>query len=443
MAETIVAQLEALLGAESVAGYDDVEPPLQVALGKVTGEPQLKAVVFPNTIEQLAEVVTWAARDRHSLIPLGSGSKLGWGGAISHNSPSGQATIAVCLAQLNRLVEHAVGDLTLTAEAGIRIQELRTTLEPHHQQLGVDPAFPERATLGGMVATGDQGSLRQGYGSIRDRVLGITLVRSDGQVVSAGGRVVKNVAGYDLMKLMSGSYGTLGILAQMTVRLYPLPEASTTLIVSGELERLSAFVRRIRSSSLSPTRFDWISGACSDVILDEANQSPAIILQFQSIAASVEQQRQQIVALAGEIGVEAIAVEDETATWHSLQSALGRQQVSPIDGETVGCKFGLLPARASDFLAVLDPSLPAQIHAGSGIGWVCFQDTPSAETLLQLRRLCQQNGGYFTVLQAPTDLKNRLDIWGYPEDSLGLMRAIAHKFDPDRLFHPERLLPCR
>ncbi|MGK7910791.1 MAG: FAD-binding oxidoreductase [Synechococcus sp.] len=441
MAETIVTQLEALLGTESIEGRGDVEPLLQAALDNISHDSQVKAVVFPNTTEQLAEVVTWAARDRHSLLPLGSGSKLGWGNSIP-NAPSRKTVIAVSLARLNRLVEHAVGDLTLTAEAGSRIEALQQTLQPVHQQLGVDPAFPDQVTLGGMVATADQGSLRQGYGGIRDRVLGITFVRSDGKVVSAGGRVVKNVAGYDLMKLMSGAHGTLGILAQMTLRLYPLPEASKTLIVSGALDRLAALVNRIRASSLSPAKFDWLSPACANVILNESNHQPAIALQFQNLSASVEQQGELVADWANEESLEAIVIDDGGPIWRDIQTALGRQQVIHTN-KTVGCKFGLLPVKAANFLEALEPSVHAQIHAGSGIGWACFPTVPSVETLLSLRKLCQQNSGYFSVLQAPTDFKNGLDIWGYAEDSLGLMRAIAHKFDPNQLFIPERLFPSR
>ncbi|MEL7086613.1 MAG: FAD-binding oxidoreductase [Cyanobacteria bacterium P01_A01_bin.3] len=441
MVETIVAQLEALLGTESVAGWTGVEPLLQAALQTVADRSQLAAVVFPNTIEQVAEVVAWAARERLALLPLGAGSKLGWGGTIP-SSPAGNAVIGVCLARLDRLVEHAVGDLTLTAEAGMPIASLQKTLEPIHQQLGIDPAFSDRATLGGVVATGDQGSLRQGYGSIRDRILGVTFVRSDGQVVRAGGRVVKNVAGYDLMKLVSGAYGTLGIVAQMTVRLYPLPEASSTVIVPGDLEQLTAIVGRIRASSLSPVKFDWLSPACTDAILEPSNRSAAIALQFANIPASVKQQVELASAFAREDGLTAIAIDNETAVWKGLQAALGRDRVIHTD-DTVGCKFGVLPATAASVLNALEPSVFAQIHAGSGIGWAHFATLPSADTLLNLRDLCQQQGGYFTVLQAPKRLKNRLDIWGYAEDSLGLMRAIAHKFDPNRLFIPERLLPSR
>ncbi|MEM9568499.1 MAG: FAD-binding oxidoreductase [Cyanobacteria bacterium P01_E01_bin.34] len=441
MLETIVAQLEALLGTESVLGWTDLESPLQAALRNVADRSQLATVVFPNTIEQLAEVVTWAAGERHALLPLGSGSKLGWGGTIP-TSPATNAIIGVCLARLDRLVEHAVGDLTLTAEAGIPIAALKKTLLPIHQQLGIDPAFSDRATLGGVVATGDQGSLRQGYGSIRDRILGVTFVRSDGQVVRAGGRVVKNVAGYDLMKLVSGAYGTLGIVAQMTVRLYPLPETSKTLIVPGDLEPLTAIVRRMRASSLSPAKFDWISPACVDAVLNESTHSAAIALQFANIPASVEQQVELVTAFAKEEGLHAISINDETAVWQGLQTVLGRHQAIQSD-ETVGCKFGLVPAKSASVLNALEPSVFAQIHAGSGIGWVHFATLPSDDILLSLRDLCQQQCGYFTVLQAPKSLKNRLDIWGYAEESLGLMRAIAHKFDPNRLFLPERLLPSR
>ena len=226
MTEAIAAQLERLLGSESVVAWEDVQPELKTGLARTALGKPVSAVAFPSTLAELSEVVTWAARDCHALMVLGSGSKLNWGGLTD-------ASLAVCTARLNRVVEHAVGDLTLTAEAGLTFQEASHLLAPHRQQLGIDPAFPERATLGGIVATGDTGSLRQSFGSLRDRLVGITFVRSDGEAVKAGGRVVKNVAGYDLMKLMTGAFGTLGILAQLTVRVFPMSEISQTVAVRG------------------------------------------------------------------------------------------------------------------------------------------------------------------------------------------------------------------
>ena len=437
MADTIVAQLEQLLGDESVVAWEDVLPELKTGLARTSRGQPIQAVVFPATIAQLSEVVTWAERERQSIVSVGSGSKVSWGGLTDAN-------VAVCTARLNRVVEHAVGDLTVTAEAGIPIRDITRLLEPHRQQLGVDPAFPDRATLGGIIATGDTGSLRQSYGSLRDHLLGVTFVRSDGQVVKAGGRVVKNVAGYDLMKLMTGSYGTLGILAQVTVRVYPVSEASKTVVVQGDRDALATVAQQIRSSSLVPTRFDWVSCGCLRKILktESANSEAGLLLQFQSIAASVDRQVQGAIALAESAGLQATAFSEteDSQVWLTLQQSLYRQDVPPSDS-LVGCKFGVLPTRASAFIHALGDRGDAQIHASSGIGWVCFPQTPATDTLLELRALCQANSGYFCILQAPKSLKQGFDIWGYAEGSQALMRAIATKFDPHSIFNPQRLFP--
>ena len=459
MSSEIVAQLEALVGDESVVAWPEIPVPLKLHLSQLSFSAQpLEAVVFPHTAAEVSEIVSWAARDRHTLVPMGSGSKLGWGGLLPSPLPERglSSTIAVSTTRLNQVVEHAIGDLTLTAEAGLPLQEVSQLLVPHRQQLGVDPAFPAHSTLGGTIATGDTGSLRQAYGSVRDRLLGVEFVRSDGQVVKAGGRVVKNVAGYDLMKLLTGSYGTLGIITQMTVRLTPTPESSSSVLIVGATAALASVARQIRASSLVPTRFDWVSSRSLSTCIEMSAppSSASLLLQFQSIAASVSQQVGRTVALAQAAGLTVTSFDAaaEPGLWETVQASLHRRQPTVLENDNrsnpqkiVGCKFGLLPNQAPDLFAALDTlDIPAniQIHASSGIGWICFPDPhPDPQTLLNLRQLCQQNGGYLTILQAPPFLKQQLDIWGYAEVSLGLMRAISKKFDPDAIFAPQRLLP--
>ena len=166
------------------------------------------------------------------------------------------------------------------------------------------------------------------------------------------------------------------------------------------------------------------------------------MLQFQSIAASVERQVKEAIALAKTSGLAATSFNEteETRVWLALQQCLSRQEV-PMSDSIVGCKFGLLPTKASEFLQVLGDRGYAQLHASSGIGWVSFPEPSGTEILLELRQCCQANSGYFTVLQAPKDLKQRFDIWGYAEGNQALMRAIAQKFDPNALFNPQRLFP--
>jgi glycolate oxidase FAD binding subunit len=167
---------------------------------------------LPTSESELAELVTIANRDRTQLVVAGNSTKLDWGGTVKG------AKSIVSTQKLDRLIAHAVGDLTVTVEAGINFANLQTILAAAGQFLPLDPVYPDRATIGGIIATANTGSLRHRYGGVRDLLLGISFVRSDGKIAKAGGRVVKNVAGYDMMKLFTGSYGTLGILTAVTLR---------------------------------------------------------------------------------------------------------------------------------------------------------------------------------------------------------------------------------
>ncbi|MEO0406469.1 MAG: FAD-binding oxidoreductase, partial [Cyanobacteria bacterium P01_A01_bin.135] len=205
----------------------DLQADLAAAVLPNDKRPPVLAVAYPETQAELSEVMALAHSQGWSVLPFGSGSKLAWGGL-------GQPVqLGVSTARLSQVVEHAAGDLTLTAEAGARVASLLPLLHQERQSFGFNPAYPERATLGGAIATADTGWMRQRYGGIRDMLIGISLVRADGQRAKAGGRVVKNVAGYDLMKLMTGSWGSLAVISEVTLRTYPQPAASKTLVMTG------------------------------------------------------------------------------------------------------------------------------------------------------------------------------------------------------------------
>ncbi|WP_026100734.1 FAD-binding oxidoreductase [Synechococcus sp. PCC 7336] len=435
-AEAIATQLERVVGTDRVRRWEALDIGLRANLAAATAEGVI-AVAYPSTIQALSELVTLAHRDRFAMLPFGSGSKLSWGG-------SAKATIAISTAHLNRIVEHAVGDLTLTAEAGTTLSNLRALLSPHQQQLGLDPAYADIATLGGAIATADTGSLRQRYGSVRDMLLGVTFVRHDGQVVKAGGRVVKNVAGYDLMKLLAGSYGTLGISAQLTLRVYPQPEQSRSLLLVGSTAAIAALARQLRCSSLTPTAIDLLSASIVKALGHPS--ATGLLVQFQSIPSSIDAQIEQVLnwARALKLSSELASDADETHLWATVRQALHLDVPASPDelGTLIACKFGILPSRAGELVARLESlaAARARIHASSGIGWLHLdREAIAPDTLRDLRSFCQANGGYLSILQAPRSFEQQLDIWGYAEGSLALMQAIAHRFDPHALLSPNRL----
>ncbi|MDY7024407.1 MAG: FAD-binding oxidoreductase, partial [Cyanobacteriota bacterium] len=247
-------QLKAIVGAEGIYACSEIDPVTQHRIFcSITPETQINSIIYPNTQAELSAVIAYAQQHHLGILPCGSGSKLHWSGLVK------DVNLVVSTKRLNQLIEHAVGDLTVTVEAGMSVAKLQNILTETGQFLALDSAYFEQATVGGIVATADTGSLRQRYRGVRDQILGISFVRADGKIAKAGGRVVKNVAGYDLMKLLTGSYGTLGMISQVTLRVYPVSPASQTVLLRGKKEALATATQTLLSSALTPVAVDLLS----------------------------------------------------------------------------------------------------------------------------------------------------------------------------------------
>jgi len=433
IAPSIAQSVESFLGAENTVSWDAADSGLRSQVAQVAPNTQIGCIAYPQNQEQLAKVMTCAAQNRWRLLPCGGGSKLHWGGTAD------QIDLVVSTARMNRLIEHAVGDLTVTVEAGMRLAELQDILGKESQFLAIDPAYADRAMIGGIVATGDTGSLRQRYNSVRDMVIGISFVRSDGEIAKAGGRVVKNVAGYDLMKLLTGSYGTLGIISQITFRIYPLPAASQTVVLTGDSGAIAQATATLLASGLTPSAIDLIDAQTVKAL--GLGKGVGLISRFQTIEVSIKEQTKQLLALEQPLGL-AVTVrsgDDETTLWQQLRE---RIEASP-QPSSVTCKIGVLPAQAVQTLTQfdqVDANLTiAQIHAGSGLGVLRFESI-SSDTLLKMRSICEVQGGFLSIQAAPLSLKQTVDVWGSSGTALALMRRIKQQFDPQALLSPGRFV---
>jgi len=431
-------ELESIVGTAGISLRQYTEVFWQERVEKaVAPGSKIDCTVYPNTQEELAAVIAWARNNRWGVLPTGSGSKLDWGGLVKldpPNPPGAGAIAAVSTARLNRLVEHAVGDLTVTAEAGMKFADLQLLLAAAGQFLPIDPAYPQQATLGGIVATADAGSLRHRYRGVRDLLLGMTFVRSDGKIAVAGGRVVKNVAGYDLMKLFTGAYGTLGVISQVTFRVYPLPESSGTVVLTGEVNALSQTAQILLSSALTPSAIDLLSPQL--VAKLGLGKGTGLIVRFQSIAPSVKQQSARLLEVGEKLGLQGTSCceNEEDQLWQRLPQTMWDSGTK----SAIICKIGIRPSEAVTAINEL-PVQDALIHAGSGLGVLRFE-TATADTLLQVRRGCEAKGGFLTVLAAPADIKQQLDVWGYNGSAIDLMRRIKQQFDPENLLSPHRFI---
>ena len=323
-----------------------------------------------------------------------------------------------------------MGDLTVTVEAGIKFANLQEILATAGQFLPLDPAYPNTSTIGGIIATANTGSLRHRYGGVRDLLLGINFIRADGKIAKAGGRVVKNVAGYDMMKLFTGSYGTLGILTEVTLRVYPLPANSGTVILTGAISGLRNAAKILLASTLTPIAVDVLSTAFSQHLA--IGNSPSLVVKFATIPASIAQQSEQLLAIGTGLGLKGNTCqgEQEQQLWSGIQTGIWGES-------SIGCKLGVRSTVAVDTIELLDRSTAntakSVIHLSSGIGAFALSD---ASQIKSLRTHCESAGGFLSVLQAPVDIKQQIDVWGYRGNAVPLMREIKQQFDPAGILNP-------
>lgn len=424
--QPVLEALESIVPSVELRTWESLTEFQQTQLSRSLSHPERVYWVSPSTIEELSAIVSCANRNQWRILPCGHASKLHWGGVVD------QVTLVVSTEKLDRLVEHAEGDLTVTAEVGISFAELQAIVGKVGQFCAIDPRFRDQATLGGIIATGDSGSLRHRYNSVRDMLLGITFVRYDGEIVKAGGRVVKNVAGYDLMKLLTGAYGTLGILVQATLRVYPIPPTSRSILLTGDPDSLAEATQTLLSSALTPAKVDLLSAS----MMNALGLKPAVglLVSFQSIPESVNLQIERLTEVATALG---LSVADADL-WEGLND---RMNVSD-QSDAIVCKIGVKPSCAVavlDQLTSLLPTAEVVIHAGSGIGQLSVNDARSTQ-ILEARSICEAAGGYLSVLQAAIAFKQQLDIWGYSGNALNLMQRVKAQFDPQTLFSPHRFV---
>jgi glycolate oxidase FAD binding subunit len=387
-------------------------------------------VVEPASVAELSECLKLAHARRLGVAPRGSGSKLGWG------APPRRLDVVLATTRLDRLVDHAAGDLVVTAQAGVRLAALQARLAEAGQWLALDP--PEAgATLGGVVAAGASGPRRHRYGAPRDVLIGIRVVLADGSVAKAGGRVVKNVAGYDLGKLFAGSFGTLGVLAEASFRLHPLPaERRLVRLELGDFEAAGAAVQGLLQSSLEPSAVEllwerpergWLA-----VLFEGAGRS--VVVQASAATSRLERQGTA-----------------RTLEADALQAAWAEHRALPYGPGDLGIRIGALPADLPLVLAAVakagrERSLVARIAGRAGVaslhvGWAGGDDAARADAVVALRDELGPRGASVIVTQASPELKRRLDVWGpLGAAELALMRRVKERFDPEGILSPGRFV---
>lgn len=402
----------------------DVEPRLAEAAAGAVRDPTEqdsvdgvapRFVVSPSTTEQVCAVLALAHEAGLAVVPRGTGSKLGWG------SPPERCDVVLDLTGLDRLVEHTAGDLVAIVQSGRRLADLQNDLGGAGQRLAVDP--PRSGTVGGLVATAATGPVRLFAGPVRDLVIGTTVVRADGVLARSGGKVVKNVAGYDLGKLLSGSFGTLAVVTEVAVRLHPLTASSqwATVPVSSTTQAQDA-VLRVAHSQLVPSgcELDWRDG------------SGTLALRMDGLVEGVEDRIALAVDLLGP-GAEASPTAPD---WWGTEPT-GGDVLLKITHETASL------ATLLDVIDQTSRAVGAEAHTrGSAVVGTEYATVPGVAApafVDAVRSAANRFGGTVVVLDAPPEVKNELDVWG-PVRGLDLMRRVKEQFDPSRVLSPGRFV---
>jgi glycolate oxidase FAD binding subunit len=373
-------------------------------------EREGKPIFSPQSTEQVATITRHANHHNLSIEILGAGTKRAWGNPIA-------ADILLDTTRLTGVREHSWQDLTATVAAGTPWSAVQDALGLHKQQVALDPLWPDTATVGGIIATNDSGALRLKYGSLRDLIIGMTIVLADGTIAKSGGKVVKNVAGYDLHKLMTGAFGTLGVIAEVTFRLHPIPANTKTWAISSPTaEPIGELMMAILDSQLSTQAMQLHAGT----------EGYALDVQLATLPEILTLQIEALDQLARSITMETRGLTPtDPFTTH-------KQLFTPPGGLII--KATMLPsaiAKLSTDVVWLGGSAVTQ---ATGIMFARFREEDAAATLGTLRSYIKSAGdGSLTVLRSPAPLANT-------EEAPALIREIKHRFDPNRILNPGRFL---
>ena len=411
-------RLVSALGSHAVTVDGDA-----CAAHEIDGIVPLLAVTLQSA-EQIGAALRICTEARAAVIPWGGGT------AMALGNPPRRADVVVKLSGLNRIIEHDSANLTVTVQCGMTLNALQTALAAQKQFVPIDAPLPARATLGGIVAANLNGPRRSCYGSVRDLVIGMKVVLASGESVKAGGKVVKNVAGYDMCKLFVGSLGTLGIIAEATLRVAPVAESAATWIGDGTAGEAQRLIEALSRSPLLP--------AAIFLRNEGKGKDWRVAVWCEGFAETVERYLRELEVITAHVGLkpELLRNDRHTEFW-------GRLRDFPLESSQLLYRVTLPRAAIFDFLEQLKLRDPMETVSDAGMGtiWLRVPATEGvAAQFAEITTLARARHGHAVVFSAPSLLKKAINTWGPAPVTLPLMRDIKNQFDPHGILNPGRFV---
>lgn len=394
------------------------------------------AVDRPSSLDELRAAIL-ARRDEHAAVyPQGGKTALDYGGTPSRPG------VALDMTALSKVIDYPAADMTITIEAGITLAELQRILAEQNQRLPIDAPAADRATLGGIYATNFSGPRRFGWGRPRDQIIGVSFVTSAGEVVKGGGRVVKNVAGYDFPKLLTGSMGTLGVIVGMTLKVRPAPEASALAWCSGlAADAAATALENLNTSATRPVAIELLNQSAAQRVggpLGLSANGLTLVIGFEGNAVEVPWQLDRIQDELKPAAVERVESNATAALW----SALAEFADARLDGP-ISLVASVRPSGVVPFIASLNPlDWAVQAHAGNGIIRAHALRDPGQDVFTKeygrLAAAAKDQSGSVILARCPTAWKAAVPVWGEPRGDRELMARIKAALDPHDLWNPGR-----
>jgi glycolate oxidase FAD binding subunit len=427
----LARQISEIVGADQLLDDPQACTPFAV-LGKI---PDL--VAEPGSVEDLAQVVAAAVAEGFAVVPYGGGTRQSWG-----TPPVADNFVVVRTTRLNQVLIYEPDDLTISIAAGMTVADLDQTLAANGQMFPVDVPLPQRSTIGGVLATAMDGPRRLGYGTNRDLLLGVRVVEASGRISKAGGMTVKNVSGYDLMKLYTGSLGTLAIMVSANFKLIPRANAEASLVCSfAQPAQAFTLIAEIGAGQLTPMALEYVEGHSLAPFSDSPVQ---VLLRSEGLPAAVERHLREVTSRTEAAGGSARSLrDDEHRQLWELANDLPQTAVC-ADDELV-LRLTTLPGnlkaaieQARTLAAESGVALALNARSLSGVAYL--RGRGSDESLRTWHSGLFANQPTTAVLAGPAQLRAELPAWGKPPTALALMQRIKHEFDPDNRLNPGRFV---